>query len=111
MFGKRYPVSNLGRPKDWGLDQLGTPVIGGRIMVRRDVIEFYMDRDVRDAIENRTGMRPPWPLETQIGHCNPLPGIVPALGEFTDPVTGDVCWLDLPEGWGMAYLDYLLETR
>lgn len=99
-------------------DDVGIPATGGRIMrpeesihKRNELIHFYMDREVRDAIESRTGERPPRPFETQVAFCNPTPGTIPALGDFTDPETGEACFLELPEGWGMAYLDFLLETN
>lgn len=94
-------------------DELGISVVGGRIMRRSgsSFLEFYIDSEIRDAIEAATGLRPAWPFMTTVGHCNPLPGTVPALGEFTEPMTGEVCWLDLPEDWNWVYMNFLIQKN
>lgn len=66
-------------------------------------LRFDLNEEARDRIEAQTGERPPYFIITQSKFCNPTPGVVPALGDFVDPETGLVCFLDLPEGWSIAW--------
>ena len=63
-------------------------------------IQFYMDEEILDAIEARTGLRPDRPFETKVAFCNPTPGTVPALGDFTalDQLNRRCLLVRLPKG-------------
>jgi hypothetical protein len=76
---------------------------GGRIEKRIGFLWFFPDEDVLDKIEAATGERPSESIEAQVRFCNPTPGIMAVLGDFIDPDTGLVCFLDLPEGWNNAW--------
>jgi hypothetical protein len=76
---------------------------GGRIVKRIGFLWFFPDEDVRDKIEAATGERPSESIEAQVTHCNPTPGTFPSLGDFTDPDTGLVCFLEIPQEWQDAW--------
>lgn len=76
---------------------------GGRIVKRIGFLWFFPDEDTRDKIEAATGERPSESIEARVRFCNPTPGTMAVLGDFIDPDTGLVCFLDLPEGWNNAW--------
>lgn len=81
---------------------------GGRIEKAIGTLWFFPDPDVRAAIERITGKFVDESVEAQVKFCNPTPGVVPALGDFVDPKTRLVCFLDLPPGWSEAWMEWKL---
>jgi hypothetical protein len=79
---------------------------GGRIVKRIGFLWFFPDEEVLDKIEAATGERPSESVEAQVKFCNQTPQTFPVLGDFTDPDTGLVCFLDLPEGWNDAWMGW-----
>lgn len=79
------------------------PANGGYIKKAVGFLWFFPDPDVRAAIERETGKPVSESIEARVTFCNPTPGTVPVLGDFIDPETGLVCFLELPEGWNAAW--------
>lgn len=84
---------------------------GGSIVRFNGHLKFFLDEDSRDKIESILGERPPEWIKTEVKFCNPTPGTMPALGDFRDPETGLVCFVDLPEGWGMAWMKGTIDSN
>lgn len=77
---------------------------GGKIVKKIGFLWFFPDEDARDKIEEATGERPSESVEARVTHCNPTPGTFPSLGDFVDPQTNLVCFIDLPESWKFAWM-------
>lgn len=94
--GKKDPAASL---------QEGETILatGGRIKKRIGFLWFFPDQEVLNNIAARTGETPSESIEAKVTICNPTPNILPSLGDFIDPDSGLVCFLELPPEWRDAW--------
>lgn len=78
------------------------PVNGGHLERAFGFLWFFPDQETSDKIEAHTGEKPSESIEARIVWCNPTPPILPTLGGFTNPDTGEYCEIEVPEEWKCA---------
>jgi hypothetical protein len=79
------------------------PANGGKIVKKIGFLWFFPDADTKQMIEEALGESIDESIEARVRFCNKTPGIVAVLGDFIDPDTGLVCFVDLPEAWNKAW--------
>lgn len=108
-FGAVVPTLPAPPPVERGLSE-GQEIqaTGGRIKKAVGFLWFFPDQDVREAIGRISRKPVDESVEVRVKFCNPTPGTFPALGDFMDPGTRLACFLDLPEGWSDAWMEWKL---
>lgn len=118
MFWNRGPwlgqVPLILGPSSWGGPPAASPTVepqvarikanGGEILFLDGDWKFAMDPEALHAVGRALypeGFSPV--IRARIAWCNPTPPIVPSLGGFSHPRTGEYCQLEIPEKWQDAW--------